>query len=213
MKAHQLIMRDPALAAISGAIGDGNADFGGEFGSEFGDEFGDDDFDTDTFAGDYDFGKEAVKQNSIAKRMAQTVSLRRRAMLNPNKYSALKIEGYTFPLSETIVLGTASALDMSSSPDVKIRPQRLACNAPAPMFAYFTQIKMANVDVMVGGASEDAYMYNANGVGQSLDCPTLTPSNRARITGTYSGFTPPGYTPGSTQTFTASFKGPSQMVG
>jgi hypothetical protein len=134
-------------------------------------------------------------------------------LLEPNKHSKVKVEKYTFPLSQAIVLGTAVAFTtLSGQPDTSIRPQRVTCNAPAPMFAYLQEIKVANVSVTVGSGLEDAYAYNANGVGQSLDMPTLSPANRATVLGSYTGFVPPGYVQGSNQYFTVSFKGPASIV-
>jgi hypothetical protein len=74
----------------------------------------------------------------------------RELILEPNKFSTVKIERYRFPLNQTIVLGTPVALNLSSQPDVKIRPQRLTSNAPVPMFATLSEIKVANVAVTVG---------------------------------------------------------------
>lgn len=230
--AQQLTFRDPALAslllgavALSATNFGGDSDFGGEFGDDddmgddddYGAEFGDDDYGAD-------FGKAAVKVKRPANQ-AQLVALwknhhmkkartsQREMKLEPNKGSAVKIEKYSFTLSQAITLGTAVAFTtLTGQPDTSIRPQRLTCNAPAPMFAFLQEIKVANVSVSVGSGLEDAYNYNANGVGQSLDMPTLSPANRATILGSYTGFVPPGFVGGTAVYFSASMKGPASIV-
>lgn len=235
--ASQLALRDPAqlailcgAAALAGNFGS-DSDFGGEFGD---DDMGDDDYGADfgdEFEGDDDYGADfgaAAKRPVKVKRpqnQAQLVALwknhhakkartgRREMMLEPNKGSSVKIEKYTFTLSQAITLGTAVAFTtLTGQPDTSIRPQRLTCNAPAPMFAFLQEIKVANVSVSVGSGLEDAYNYNANGVGQSLDMPTLSPANRATILGSYTGFVPPGFVGGTAVYFSASMKGPASIV-
>jgi hypothetical protein len=230
--AQQLAFRDPALAALLlGAVAVSATNFGGDsdFGAEFGDDddVGDDDYgaefgDDDDYGAD--FGKAAVKVKR-PQNQAQLVALwknhhakkarasRREMLLEPNKGSAVKVERYTFTLSQAITLGTAVAFTtLTGQPDTSIRPQRLTCNAPAPMFAFLQEIKVANVSVSVGSGLEDAYNYNANGVGQQLDMPTLSPANRATILGSYTGFVPPGFVGGTAVYFSASLKGPASIV-
>jgi hypothetical protein len=233
--AQLLSLRDPALAAVLGVIAMAPANFGGDsdFGGEFGDDddMGDDDDYGAEFGDDDDYGADfgaAARRPVKVKRpqnQAQLVALwknhhakksmakRREMLLEPNKGSAVKIEKYTFTLSQAIVLGTAAAFTtLTGQPDTSIRPQRLTCNAPAPMFAFLQEIKVANVSVSVGSGLEDAYNYNANGVGQSLDMPTLSPANRATILGSYTGFVPPGFVGGTAVYFSASMKGPASIV-
>lgn len=136
----------------------------------------------------------------------------RQGLIEPNRDSSVKVERYVFPLSQAITLGTAVALALQGQPDTTIRPKRLTMNAPAPMFATITDIKIANVSVSVGAGIQDAFDYNAQGVGQSLDLPTISPANRVTISGNYLGFVPPGYTNGTAVTFTATFKGPATIV-
>lgn len=231
MNAQQLVNRDPAMAAAMGAFGSSQADFGsdiGEFGGDY-DFSGDGDFD---FSGDDfgftgheptfdgDFGDDFGAQRPAARQLAQVkraLAFRRvqhrRALINPNANSSLKVERYTFSISENITLGTAQAFAaLTGQPDVTIRPQRLTCNAPAPMFAFFQVIRMANVNITVGAGQEDAFNYNANGVGQSLDMPTLNPANRATVLGNYTGFVPPGFIAATVVPFSVTFKGPATLV-
>lgn len=235
--AQLLALRDPAQAALFGVIALAGSNFGGDsdFGAEFGDdddygaEFGDDDdygaeFGDDDYGADFGAARKPVKVKRPANQ-SQLVALwknvhakkamakRREMLLEPNKGSAVKIEKYTFTLSQAITLGTAAAFTtLTGQPDTSIRPQRLTCNAPAPMFAFLQEIKVANVSVSVGSGLEDAYNYNANGVGQSLDMPTLSPANRATILGSYTGFVPPGFVGGTAVYFSASMKGPASIV-
>ena len=64
----------------------------------------------------------------------------------------------------------------------------------------------------VGAGQEDAFNYNANGVGQSLDMPTLNPANRATVLGNYTGFVPPGFIAATVVPFSVTFKGPATLV-
>lgn len=223
----ELIRRDPARAAMVGALG---SDFGHDSSSFGGDyDFSGDD-DDDDFSGDdddddmgYDFAGEFGRRRPKKRPMRSTAMAKwqemkmktatRAAMLAPNKGSEIDVERYVFTVSENITLGTAVAFTtLTGSPDTRIRPQRVTMNAPTQMYAFISGIRVANVNVTVGAGIEDAFNYNANGVGQSLDMPTLRPSNRATITGNYTGFVPPGFVGGTATTFTASFRGPSTLA-
>ncbi len=224
----KLAMNDPALAAAVGAL-DG-ADFGGDFGDDddfagdFGADFGDD------FGADFgdDFGADAAaalatrptEQQAMAAWKSMQVRKRRGlsrvSKLDPNMMSDVSVERYTFSLSGDFTLGTAgtfAAADFMSAPDTDFRPQVLTANAPAPGFAYMTGLKMANVDVSIGPGEEDLFNYSAGAWGKQLDCPTLTPSLRARVQGRTTTFTPPGYTPTDTYTLCINFKGPAKLAG
>ncbi len=230
ISSQNLASRDYAQAALFGIVPSG--DFGADFGNDWA---GDDDH---GLAGaDYGFGDEygfgAPPPGAHPSRMRrpgptpqaamalwhkhQTMhahTQHRELILEPNKFSTVKIERYRFPLNQTIVLGTPVALNLSSQPDVKIRPQRLTSNAPVPMFATLSEIKVANVAVTVGGGNSiDAYELNANGQGQEMDLPTIEPSNKATVVGNYNGLVPPGFLGGSSVIFVLSFTGPSTMAG
>jgi hypothetical protein len=188
---------DPNLASIHGDFGGDdysgiNGDFGGDFGAE-----------AATSAS-------AVVKAAAAKRVK---SARRASILHPNAGSDIKVERYTFSVNTPLVIGTASAIDMSNNPDVSIRPQRMTTNAPMVMFATISDVKVANASVTVGGGALDAFQFNPNAVDQTLDLPTLTPANRVRITGAYTGMVPPGFVVGSTVQFVVSFNGPATVMG
>jgi hypothetical protein len=222
-------MRDPALAALLGALPGSNfgteSDFGAEFGDDVGDDMGDDmgdDYGAE-FGDDYgaEFGAAALTKPSPQAALAAWRALRakrgmtqhRGRLLEPNKGSAVKVERYAFTISQAITLGVATAFTtLTGQPDTTIRPQRVTMNAPTPMFAFIQEIKVANVSVTVGSGLEDAFNYNANGVGASLDMPTLSPANRATVLGAYTGFVPPGFVGGTPVNFSVSFRGPASIV-
>jgi hypothetical protein len=224
-----------------GAIASPGSDFGGEFGDEYGDDVGDDDYGDDygyefgdeygDDVGAYEFGAAAPAAARGGVRIARPLApppalaakmwaavrksnnrtASRTRLIEPNRGSKVKIERYAFSINAALVLGVASPIVASGQPDTNIRPQRVTMNAPANGFALINEIKVANVSVTVGGI-EDAFDYNALGVGQSLDMPTLTPANRASVLGNYTGFVPPGYVGGGGYVFAVSFKGPASIV-
>lgn len=206
--AKQLAMRDPALAALVGAT---PSDFGAEFG---GFEFGDDAAGVVASAPTSPFhpSNQAAVQMvwNKAQEDAQR-TLQRNRILEPNKGSSLKVERYAFCVNEDLVLGTPSAVNATNQPNTTIRPQRISINAPAPGFMTLENIQAANVSVVVGG-TDDAWNYNANGVGQELDLPTLTPANRVTVTGNYTGFVPPGYVGAADYKLVICFKGPASIT-
>lgn len=221
-----LALRDPALALLVGAIGESDfgiedeSDFGAdfEFGDDYGFEFGDDygaeinqALAAATPAPAIAPSKAAIMQAWSRIQAEKQQTTRRAMLLEPNKNSRIKVERYTFAVNQTLALGTPEALDMDNSPDVNIRPQRVTANAPVPGFATLSDIKVANVSVGVGGTL-DAFQFNANGVGQTLDMPTLSPANKARVTGNYTGLTPTGYTAAAAFEMVVSFTGPASVV-
>ncbi len=242
LNARSLARRDPALLALMGGISgsDFGASFGREenpFASEgndcfapeasFGDDYGGDFGDDMGFGDDAGFGGAQTHASANRPTAQQALAAhahltrkrahgRKRAMLlDPNSGSDTKIERYSFSLSQDLVLGTVTLFNanMSGTPDTKFRPQIITTNAPTPGFCYITNIKMANVAVTVGPGSEDAFNFSAGGWGRSMDMPTLTPSNRATISGANTTFVPPGYVQGATYTFGVNFKGPSLLAG
>ena len=226
-----LAMRDPALAALLGALP--GSDFGAEFGHtpdpqyEMGAEFGYYGYGADApppphamvapppphmAHGHNGYGIHPEHAALLrAHHHRQHRTLGRELLLEPNKGSTTKVERYDFSLNQTVQIGTTSVIDMTLQPSVTLRPQRLICNAPAPGFVVFTTIQVANVAVTVGVAT-DAFSYGALAVGSHLDCPTLSPANRATLAGQYTGFTPSGYAPNLQFLFVATFQGPATIV-
>jgi hypothetical protein len=234
--ASQLSMRDPALAAVMGALP--GSDFGyaprgyaprgygpprqmrqvarrpvADFGYGFG----------------FDYGAEGAPPPVVAPpgRHAHPEMVRawhhhhqlmghtaaRAALLDPNENSLLKIERYSFSLTNLFTLGTPTPLvDMTLQPNTKIRPQRVVFNAPAPNFVLLSGLQVANVNAFVGDL-EDAFTYSALAQGVALDLPTLEPANRLTVSGNYTGFIPPGFATGFAFTFVATVQGPSTIAG
>jgi len=202
--------RDPAVFAALGLTSEST--FGNEFGADFGADFGDDygaDFGDDVGA-EAPVNAQAVVRQAMA---ARQKGAKRGSLLRPNAGSSIKVERYTMALSNPIVFGAASALNLAGNPDTEFRPQRIVTNAPCSMFATLVQLQAANVNVISGGGSVDAYNWNPNSVGQMMDLPTLTPANRVRALGTYSGYTPPGFVVGATTEFSLQLTGPASVVG
>jgi hypothetical protein len=204
----QLAMRDPALAALLGVHSQPGADFGAEFGDEYG---------LDSWGAEFGDDPKAPITPSQASaavamvRQQQASTRNRNALLEPNKGSSVKVERYTFSVNQNLVLGTPLTFTASNQPDTTIRPQRVTMNAPSSGFLTVSEIKVANVSVTVGGAL-DAFQFSPLAVGQHLDMPTLSPSNRASVAGSYSGFTPPGFVAASNYLFAMSLTGPATVI-
>jgi hypothetical protein len=204
--AKSLTLRDPALAALTGAIA--GADFGIDYDSGFGDDFGDD-------AVAMQMSSKPSAQQLMAlwhkKQAEDRATMQRQRALYPNRGSSHKVERYTFSVNDNVVLGTAQAISLSGTPAVTIRPQRVTINAPTVGFARISEIKVANLSATLGG-EEDAFNYNANGVGQELDMPTINPSTQASILGTYTGQVPVPFVTATTFRFCGTFKGPASLT-
>ena len=237
--AKNLALRDPALAALVGAIHSVNFgnessagaadDFGDELGDDFGDDFGDelgDDF-GDDFGDEIGAAPQRRRKINPAKARAaislwnrtqrkQTVTAKREAILEPNRGSTSKIERYAFPLANLTVdptFGVSSAYSASDQPDVTIRPRRVVSNIPTPALLMLAEVKVSNISVSVGHGAIDAFTWNAGGMGVTLDMPTIQPSQRASITGTWTALVPPGYAPGTTFPVSFTLIGPAKMAG
>jgi hypothetical protein len=210
-------MRDPALAAALGITP--GADFGADYGTDygFGADYG------DPMGADYGFGADAPAAAAPRPNPAQMMNLwrahhamqaksaQRAHILSPNKGSDVKVGRYSFSVNQSLVIGTAAAITASQSPDTNIRPQRVSMNVPSVGFALISEIKAANVSVLVGGLT-DAFDFTPTGVGQSLDMPTITPSNKVTVLGSYTGIIPAPFVAGNPFTFVSSFKGPASVT-
>jgi hypothetical protein len=234
--AFQLASRDPALAAVMGALPGSDfgrdprsygrgpaprmmprprsmsrrapADFGYGFGFDYGAEGG-----APVAAPSRGHHPEMVRAwHHHHNLMGHTAA--RAALLDPNENSLLKIERYSFSITNAFTLGGAGVplVDMTLQPNTKIRPQRVLFNAPAPNFVLLSGLQVANVNAFVGDL-EDAFNYSPLAQGVALDLPTLEPANRLTISGNYTGFVPPGYAVGFPFTFIATVQGPSTIAG
>lgn len=232
--AQELAMRDPALAALVGVSGSdfgfepellvGDANFGSDWDEAY--DMGFTDVGVD-FGADISFGADASAPAAAAAAHGATPQGRaiiaqhlqkqahrnsRGMLLEPNKYSDLKVERYTFSVTSTITaLGTAGALSGSNAPDVNFRPQRVTANVVSPGMVLISDARVANVSFTVGGLI-DAWQWNANAVGEHLDVPTLTPANKATFSGNYTGLTPSPLSGTGSYTFVLSFTGPASIV-
>jgi hypothetical protein len=233
--ARQLAMRDPALAALMGALpgtdfgSEGGSDFAGDFYGDFGDEMSGDTLYGADYGGDFGmFGAAAaapaaapahhgMNPQMIAlwkkHQAVQKHTMHRVGLLKPNGSSLVKVEGYSFSINQTIAaLGVAQALLLTGNPQVDIRPIRVTMNAPSVGFATIADIKVSNVSATVG-TTGDAFKYSILGVGAHMKLPMLTPAIPATVTGNYTGFLPPGFVGGTPYLFEACFEGPAILAG
>lgn len=135
-------------------------------------------------------------------------------LLEPNKYSDLKVERYTFAVNALIEeMGKPQVLTGSNSPDVNFRPQRVTANVTGPAVVMLGDARVANVSFIVGGEI-DAWQCNPHAVGQDLDVPTLTPANKASFSGRYTGRVTPDMQDlqGKKYLFSMAFTGPASIV-
>jgi hypothetical protein len=235
-------MRDPALAALMGAIegSDFGAEFGaeypfqGEYGADYGADYGGDygadagaDYGADYGADwGYEFGgpppAAAMARRAPPPRVAaalwnrhqkhQMRTERRETLLEPNKGSSAKVERYTFSVNAPLVLGVASPL-VGATGQPDTTIRPQRVTMNAPTPGFVAVQEIKVANVSVTvGGTADAFQFSALGVGQSLDMPTLSPANRASVLGNYSGFVPPGFVGGAAYSFTASFTGPATIV-
>lgn len=230
MNSRMLAMRDPALAALMGADG------GDDFGADARDAFspgGAYDFGQDPYGGymGYEFGADVPA--GVASTMATSVAPRptadqlmqvwnqhhlklhkmnqRVGLLDPNGDSPLKVEGYDFSLEFDFALGTGGAFNVSDSPDTVLKPIKITANVPTPNIVLLNEIKVANVDILIGGA-QDAFNYGAQVNGQHIRMPKVLPSNKIRMAGTATTFAPSPFTTGTFH-FILSFQGPATVAG
>ena len=220
-------MRDPALASIMGALP--GSDFGsarraaprapqarrgtaafGDMGFGFG--FGEDAHLAPPPAAAGHSLSSDQRQALHHHTMMQHHTMQRAMLLDPNRYSTLKVQGYSFSLNQALVIGTVLAFNVTLQPNSKIRPKRMVSNVNAPGMVTLSAVQVANVNVLIG-ASDDASVYGPNSFGLENEFPTLDTSTRATMTGGYSGFAPTGYAPGFPFLFVLTFQGPAALAG
>jgi hypothetical protein len=234
MKGNDLMRRDPAAAALMGAMPGGS-----DFGSDGFGEFGDDGMHADGmfeeyWAGDSDVGADfgagptrphPGRPSPQAMARAYAVLHQRNArrtqralLLDPNMGSELKIERYSFSVNITDpatglppVLGTSSSLSGTNTPDTHFKPERAVLNVTAPGLVLVNEIKVGNVAGTVGGIG-DGYEYSSVAVGTTLSLPRMTPSTKASFLGAFTTFVPPGYVPGNPYPLVITFKGHSTLA-
>jgi len=214
-----LAARDPARAALLGAISGSN--FGVDRRSRFGRDvqFGSPEFGADVWGNmppvpGYGFGADAaptpqaMQQAWYNQQRQQMANQRRDQLLEPNKDVTAKVERYSMPVSQAITIGTANTtISMTGNPTVFLRPQRVVTNVPCPFFAFLTRMSVANVNILVGPGVQDAYDYNSEAQNTTLDVPTLSPANPITIGANYTGLIPASYNNGLATFLTISFIG------
>ncbi len=195
--AKMLALRDPAKAAMMGAIA--GADFGMDAG--FGYQFG----------ADGAFGEDLVP---TPQNMVQALTEKRERILNPNADSTAKTQRYVMGLSQAQVFGTAAPIVLSGRPRTKFRPQRLTANVPFPGLAYFKSMQVSNVGILVGGKI-DAWDLIAEGIDEELDVPTLGSQDEVSVAGDFTAVFAAAdpFATGNDFLLTLSLKGPASMVG
>ena len=117
----------------------------------------------------------------------------------------------SFGDSRDVTLGRSSILEFDMQPDCNIRPQRLTTNAPSAGIFYISVFKVRNVSIFIGPGDEDAFHYHPWSIGQSVDCPELTPTDHAILLIRYNGVIPVNWSRGEVYTFTVSLKGPAKV--
>jgi hypothetical protein len=140
----------------------------------------------------------------------------RRSMLDPNRGSPVKVETYTFALANSAappVFGTASVITFSDQPNVRIRPKRIITNTPCQGLFMIRDIKVSNVSCNVGNGDLDGYSFGALAVDSRLDIPTVDPSQKLTISGTWSTLAPPPFAVGDDFPLSVAASGPASMVG
>jgi hypothetical protein len=223
---NNLARRDPAAAALLGAIGSNfgverrpvqraqpRSRFGVDFGADvqFGSDAWNNNFGTDVVPAPTPQAMQQAWNNQVQQQLANR---KREQLLEPNKGVEAKVERYAMPTSQAITIGTAlNNFVITANPTVNLRPSRVVSNAPSPAFVFLLSMSVANVNVLVGPGVQDAWDYAAEAVGTSLDIPTLSPSNPIRITGNYTGFVPGAYVATTASFFTMTFIGWASITG
>lgn len=215
----QLAARDPALAALMGALPgsdfgadwersrfSGHSDLSGDFGYDFGE-----DAPAPAAAGTPNQAQLLALWNQHKTKMSATK--RRVNMLVPNADSTIKIEGYSFSIAtDQVFLPVAANTNFTATgfPKTDIRPVRIIMNIPSVNFAFIQQIEVSNVNAVVG-VSEDAFKYSTLSVGTQMSLPRMLPSTPATVTGFYTGLNPFGAT--VSYQMSISFEGPATVAG
>ena len=100
----------------------------------------------------------------------------RALLLDPNRYSTLMVQGYSFslnaPAAGTFLMGTAAPFNVALRPNSKIRPKRMVSNISQPLMITLSAVRVANVNVLID-APVDAFIYGPNSFGIPCAIPVL----------------------------------------
>jgi hypothetical protein len=138
--------------------------------------------------------------------------MHRELLLDPNKYSRLKVERYSFTLIQSFTFGSAADLNTTLQPACKMRPDRIVTNIPIPFMMELDTLQVSNVNVLIG-SGEDAWVYNPQAQNVVLQLPTVEPAFRVTLTGFYTGVYPGGYQAGHPFNFRTGLQGWAVLAG
>ena len=138
--------------------------------------------------------------------------MHRELLLDPNKYSRLKVERYSFTLLQAFTFGQNDDLNTTLQPACKMRPDRIVTNIPIPFMMEMDTLQVSNVNVLIG-SGEDAYVYNPQAQNVVLQLPTVEPAFRVTLTGYYTGVYPTGYQSGNPFNFRTGLQGWAVLAG
>jgi hypothetical protein len=138
--------------------------------------------------------------------------MHRELLLDPNKYSRLKVERYSFTLIQAFVFGNPADLNTTLQPACKMRPDRIVTNIPIPFMMELDTLQVSNVNVLIG-SGEDAWVYNPGAQNVVLQLPTVEPAFRVTLTGFYTGVYPSGYQSGNPFNFRTGLQGWAVLAG
>ena len=138
--------------------------------------------------------------------------MHRELLLDPNKYSRLKVERYSFTLLQAFTFGQNDDLNTTLQPACKMRPDRIVTNIPIPFMMEMDTLQVSNVNVLIG-SGEDAWTYNPQAQNVVLQLPTVEPAFRVTLTGFYTGVYPSGYQSGNPFNFRTGLQGWAVLAG
>ena len=138
--------------------------------------------------------------------------MHRELLLDPNKYSRLKVERYSFTLLQAFTFGQNDDLNTTLQPACKMRPDRIVTNIPIPFMMEMDTLQVSNVNVLIG-SGEDAWTYNPQAQNVVLQLPTVEPAFRVTLTGYYTGVYPTGYQSGNPFNFRTGLQGWAVLAG
>jgi hypothetical protein len=138
--------------------------------------------------------------------------MHRELLLDPNKYSRLKVERYSFTLVQAFTWQITDLLNTTLNPACKMRPDRIVTNVSIPFMIEMSSLQIANVNVLIGGG-EDAWVYNPMAQNVVLQLPTVEPAYRVTLTGDYTGTVPQGFSLTATFNFRLGLQGWAVLAG
>ena len=130
--------------------------------------------------------------------------------LDPEGEWALRRGRYSFTGSQEITLGEACSIDIVTSPDVPIKPDRLIINMPCNGFAMLHNLIYGNQAMLVG-VSQDMNDYSALSIAVGLKTEKwLLPGQKMKVRGQYTGFCPLPFTKGQKFLICITAQGPTK---